>query len=120
MSRSVKVTHIYALPNGDSNFADLEINLNDQGKFGFMSEPYTGSGLIFREMPQDYDSGWHVVPQALYLVVLEGQIKISVGTGKEKILGAGSVLFAEDTIGGGHRTQSISSSPIKSLLYKLE
>jgi mannose-6-phosphate isomerase-like protein (cupin superfamily) len=116
----MNVTHIYALPNGDSTFSDLEINLIDQGKFGFMSEPYKGSGLIFREMPQDYDSGWHVVPQALYLVILEGQIKISVGTGQKRVLGPGSVLFAEDTVGGGHRTQSISSGPIKSLLYKLD
>lgn len=116
----MEVTHIYALPNGDSVFSDLKIDLIDQGKFGFMSEPYKGSGLIFREMPQDYDSGWHVVPQALYLVILEGKIKISVGTGQERILEAGSVLFAEDTVGGGHRTQSIGSSPIKSLLYKLE
>lgn len=116
----MKVLHIYSLPNGDSAFEDLELKLVDQGKFGLMSEAFKGPGLVFREMPATYDSGWHAVPQSLYLVILEGQIKISVSTGEVRNLGPGSVIFAEDVSGHGHRTESTSSSVIKSLLYKVD
>ena len=116
----MKVTHIYSLPNGDSAFQDLKITLIDQGKFGLLSEPVKGPGLVFREMPSNYDSSWHVVPQALYLVILEGQVKISAWTGEVRHLGPGSIIFAEDISGNGHRTESVSSSVIKSMLYKIE
>ena len=116
----MKVTHIYSLANGNSAFEDLEIILADQGKFGFMSEPVNGPGLIFREMSSTYDSGWHTVPQSLYLVILEGQVKISAGTGEVRHLGPGSVIFAEDISGNGHRTESASSNVIRTLLYKID
>jgi len=116
----MKVTHIYSLPNGDSAFQDLELTLIDQGKFGLMSDPVKGPGLIFREMPSNYDSGWHAVPQPLYLVILEGKVRISAGTGEVRQLGPGSIIFAEDISGNGHRTESVSSDVIKSLLYKVD
>lgn len=115
----MKITRIHALADGKSCFEDMEIALADQGKFGFMSELQEAPGIIFREIAEDYDSGWHVVPGRLYLVILRGTIEITPGLGQPRLFGPGSAILAEDIDGTGHRTKAIGHERVQSILVQL-
>lgn len=109
---------IFADAGGESHFEDMPIPLEDKGKFGLMSAPFANDGLIFREVGADYDSGWHCVPQPLFLVILEGTLNIRASNGEERNCGPGTVIYAVDTEGRGHRTTAANNQTVKSLLIK--
>lgn len=112
------VLKIFSDDQGETHFEDMAMPLEDKGKFGLMSAPFSNSGLIFREVGADYDSGWHCVPQPLFLVILEGTLQISVSSGAQRRCGPGAVIYAIDTEGRGHRTTAENNQVVKSLLIK--
>ncbi len=115
----MNIVKISAGPDGKSFFQDLPVPLTDKGKFGRFSELQEAPGILFRVAAADYASGWHVVPNPLYLIFLGGQVEITAGTGEKRVFGAGSVLYADDIAGEGHSTRSISSEPVRSVLVNL-
>lgn len=116
----MKITRIYARGDGNSAFEDQEVVLTDKGKFGLMSDLQAAPGIIFREVAADYDSGWHLVPGRLYLVILEGQLGIQTGDGAERRFGPGAVILAEDIAGTGHRTRALAGQGVRSILVTLQ
>lgn len=115
----MKITRIYARGDGNSAFEDQEVPLADKGRFGSMSELQPAPGIIFREVAADYDSGWHVVPARLFLVILAGKLAIECGDGQQRRFGPGSVILAEDTDGKGHRTRAAGGTGVRSILVTL-
>lgn len=115
----MNLVKIIAGPDGKSLFQDTPITLTDKGKFGRFSDLQVVPGFMFREADADYASGWHVVPNPVYLIFLDGQVEITVGTGEKRVFGAGSVIYADDMTGEGHSTRSVSSDPVQSILINL-
>ncbi len=115
----MKITRITTGPDGKTRFEDEDIALSDRGKFGWMSELQASPGIVFREMPRDYDSGWHTVPGRLYLVILGGSVEIEVGSGENRQFSTGAIIRPEDMDGTGHRTRAVGGVPVRSLLVNL-
>ena len=115
----MNLVKISAGPDGKSFFEDTPITLTDKGKFGRFSDLQVVPGFMFRESGADYASGWHVVPNPVYLIFLGGQVEITVGTGEKRVFGAGSVVYADGMAGEGHSTRSVSSNPVQSILVNL-
>ena len=67
----------------------------------------------------EYDYDWHRAPQRQFIVLLDGEIEIEVGTGEIRRFRGGEVLLVEDTEGQGHRTRSIGEAPRRSLFLPL-
>jgi len=105
--------------DGTSKFEDIKIKLVPKGKFGDFSDLLATKGFLFRESGIGYDSGWHPVPCPLYMVILEGEVEITVGSGECRKFGPGSVIYAVDTLGQGHRTRSLGASGFSSLRLDL-
>jgi hypothetical protein len=104
------VMKITAIVNGDddqSRFQDLIIPLEDKGRFGRFSALHPAPGFVFRESDSGYDSGWHTVPNPLFMIILSGTIEVTSGAGETRRLERGSVLYAGDTKGRGHRTRAV-------------
>ena len=116
----MKIVKISAGADGKSYFEDEPLTLTDKGKFGRFSDLQPAPGILFRESDANYDSGWHVVPNPVYLIFLGGKVEITVGTGEKRVFGPGSVVHATDMTGGGHTTRSISDEPIRSVLVNLQ
>jgi hypothetical protein len=115
----MKIVMIASDAAGNSYFKDETVKLTDKGKFGRFSELQPAPGILFREAGADYNSGWHAVPNPVYLIILDGKIEIEVGTGEKRVFGPGSVIHAVDTAGKGHITYSVSDEPVRSILVNL-
>lgn len=115
----MKITRVYATPDGESHFEEIEIPLRDAGEIGRLSEKYPVQHIIFRENAPDYDYDWHHAPQRQYIALLDGEIELEVSDGERRRFRGGDVLLVEDTTGKGHRTRTVNDQPRRSLFILL-
>jgi hypothetical protein len=100
---------MYADPEGESHFEDVEIEFGDIAVAGSvepwgLSEPIPVTSATFlRRSAAAATIGWHNAPRRQFVIRLEGDVDIEVSDGEVRHLGPGSVLLAEDTTGKGHR-----------------
>jgi uncharacterized cupin superfamily protein len=69
--------------------------------------------------PPEYDFDWHPAPQRQYIVLLDGEIEITVADGEARRFRGGDVLLVEDTKGRGHRTRTVDKRPRRSIFITL-
>ncbi|HEX7071554.1 MAG TPA: cupin domain-containing protein [Rhodothermales bacterium] len=115
----MRITRIYATPDGESHFEDMEIAVEDAGPIGSLSEPVQAHAVTFRENDADYDFDWHQAPQRQFVVLLDGHIEIEVSDGERRQFRGGDVLLVEDVIGRGHRSRTVDGKPRRSLFIAL-
>lgn len=113
------ITRIYTDHQGDSQFEDISIPLQDSGDIGSLSELLPASGIIFREVMPTYDYDFHNAPQRQYIILLDGGIEIESSLGIKRTFHAGEVLLMEDTEGKGHKTKNLTPQKRKSIFIPL-
>ena len=116
----MKVTRVYATPDGESHFEEVEIRLRDAGEIGMLSEGIPARHVIFRENAPSYDYDWHHAPQRQYIALLDGEIEIEVSGGEKRRFRGGDILLMEDTSGRGHRTKTVDGNSRRSIFITLE
>jgi hypothetical protein len=116
----MRVTRIATRADGETQFSDVEIPLADAGAIGRLSEILPATGVVFRETPADYDYDWHPAPRRQYIVLLDGEIEITVGDGETRRFRGGDVLLVEDTEGRGHRTRTVDGRTRRSIFIALD
>lgn len=116
----MKVARVYADRDGESHFAEAEVELHDKGPIGFLSTPTPAKSVIFRENDPGYDYDWHVAPARQFIVLLDGAIEIEVSDGTSRIFRGGEVLLMEDTTGKGHRTRHVEQMRRRSIFIVLD
>ena len=116
----MKITRIHETSDGVSHFEDVEIPLRDAGEIGRLSGVHPATGVIFRETSPDYDFDWHPAPRRQYIVLLDGNIEITVGDGETRRFTGGDILLVEDTTGRGHRTRTTDGRTRRSLFIALD
>ncbi|WP_332459662.1 hypothetical protein [Caballeronia hypogeia] len=73
-----------------------------------LSLPQPCESVLVHEFDDSYCLGWHNPPSRQYVVVLEGELEISVqGTNAVQRFAAGSMFLAGDMQGTGHQTRAI-------------
>jgi len=115
----MRITRIYSDANGESHFENVEISLKDAGEIGRLSERFPASGIIFRENDADYDYDWHTAPARQYIIMLDGEIEIEVGSGEKRRFRGGDILLVEDVSGRGHKTRVTNHQPRRSIFVTL-
>jgi hypothetical protein len=118
--RTMKITRVYTGADNKSHFEDIEVELKDGGKAGFMSSLQKATGVVFRETDGSYNYDFHNAPRRQYVVNLEGEVEIEVGDGTKRLLRSGDILLAEDTTGQGHISRAVGGKPRKSLFITLD
>ena len=118
--RTMKITRVYTGADNKSHFEDIEVELKDGGKAGFMSSLQKATGVVFRETDGSYNFDFHNAPRRQYVVNLEGEVEIEVGDGTKRLLRSGDILLAEDTTGQGHISRAVGGKPRKSLFITLD
>jgi len=118
--RTMKITRVYTGADNKSHFEDIEVQLKDGGKAGFMSALEKATGVVFRETDGLYNFDFHNAPRRQYVVNLEGEVEIEVGDGTKRLLRSGDILLAEDTTGQGHISRAVGGKPRKSLFITLD
>ncbi len=114
------VVRVFTGTDGRSHFDDLEIELDDYGSMGKISQLWAGKGVQFRIVEGDYHLDYHCAPRRQFVVNLTGSVEIEVGDGTKRLLGPGSVLLAEDITGQGHISRSVAGEPRACLFIHLD
>jgi len=116
----MKVLRVYTGEDDRSHLEEVEIPLPIAQPFGQVSELHKGEGVIFRESPADYDSGFHNAPRRQYVVILAGTMEVETGDGTKRRLGPGEILLGDDMTGEGHITRALGGTPGRSLFIPLD
>jgi len=115
----MQIVRVYTGSDGESHFEDVDVEFDEGGPFGRISQMVKAKGVIFREVDGDYDLDFHNAPRRQYVVNLTGSVDLIVGDGTRRRLGPGTVLLAEDTTGRGHKSQNVGGEPRTCLFIPL-
>jgi hypothetical protein len=114
------IHNLYADENGESHFRDIEVQWLQDLPGGKLSERRHATGVIFRETAGDYDLDWHPAPRRQYIVNLDAGVELTASDGERRIIGAGEVIFVEDTTGKGHLSKAVSGRVRHSIFIPID
>ena len=100
---------IYADPDGESHFEDLDIALHPQPSGADYSALHPATGVIFRRNPADQFLDWHPAPRRQYVITLSGEAEVEASDGEVRQIGPGTIMLADDTTGKGHITRGVGT-----------
>ena len=103
----MKIHRLYADEKGESHWQDVEVEFTERTRAGRLSKRLPATGIIFREVPADYDLDWHPAPRRQYIINLDGGVQITASDGQTRRIGAGEVILVEDTSGKGHLSKNL-------------
>jgi len=111
----IKILKIYTDESGETHFGTITIDLKDKGTIGKISDLVSGTGVMFRTTPGDYNFDWHNTPRKQFVVNLDAPVKIQTSDKETRIIEKGQVFLLEDTKGKGHYSESINNQSRTSL-----
>ena len=104
----MKCLHIYATPDGESHFGEVEIATTmtplfpNEAPFE-LSAYYPASSIRFVHIPAGVrEADFHIPPDKLLAIWLDGQVEFETSDGQVRRLSAGNAVLVEDTHGKGH------------------
>jgi len=105
----MKIIRLYADDKGESHFQDIEVEFEAPTPSGRVSARQPATGIIFREVPGEYDLDWHPAPRRQYIVNLDAGVQLTASDGEVRRVKAGEVVLVEDTWGKGHLSKAIEN-----------
>ena len=118
--RIVKYLRIYAGPDGESHFEDVDVEMSSGAGQSELSALIPATGIIFRRSSADQYIDWHRAPRRQFVITLSGEAEVEASDGEVRHIGPGTVLLAEDTTGKGHITRGVGNVERLSLFVPLE
>src|SRR5262245_14312836 len=118
----MQYVRIYADPDGESHFEDIEVPMQAMTTVTGVSKTEgqympIGNTLIFTKVDSGSEDAaslssggwgpWHPAPPH-FTIWLEGEIEIEVSDGEVRRFRAGEVVLGEDATGKGHRNRRLS------------
>jgi hypothetical protein len=103
----MKIHRLWVDEKGESHFQDVDVRFEESTRAGRLSARLPATGIIFREVPPDYDLDWHPAPRRQYIINLDAGVQITASDGEARRIGAGEVLLVEDTWGKGHLSKAL-------------
>ena len=105
----MKITRLYADDKGESHFQDIEVEFEAPTPSGRVSARQPATGIMFREVPGEYDLDWHPAPRRQYIINLDAGVQLTASDGEVRRVKAGEVVLVEDTWGKGHLSKAIEN-----------
>jgi hypothetical protein len=104
----MKCLRIYATPDGESRFDEIDIPTSERPIFPDaapfeLSASYPAARIRFTRIPAGMRVlGYHTVPEPTLTVRLEGSVEYETSDGEVRQVSAGSFVLLEDVQGKGH------------------
>jgi len=105
----MKIIRLYADDKGESHFQDIEVEFEAPTPSGRVSARQPATGIIFREVPGEYDLDWHPAPRRQYIINLDAGVQLTASDGEVRRVKAGEVVLVEDTWGKGHLSKAVDN-----------
>lgn len=115
----MKYLRIYAGPDGESHFEDVEVELQPGAGASELSALIPATGVIFRRSRADQHIDFHPAPRRQFVITLSGEAEIEASDGEVRRIGPGTVMLADDTTGKGHITRGVGTAERLSLFVPL-
>ncbi len=115
----MKYFRIYAGPDGESHFEDVEVPMRSGPAQSDLSELIPATGVIFRRSSASQYVDWHPAPRRQFVITLSGEAEIEASDGEVRHIGPGTVMLAEDTTGKGHITRGVGTADRLSIFVPL-
>jgi hypothetical protein len=117
-------TRLYADANGDSHFADGEVDLTEVAYAPpappyFIAEAEPARAVVMTEMPPGWFGDWHPSPRLQWWFQLGGELEVEVSDGEKRRFVAGSIVRVEDTRGKGHVTRVVGDEHVRAVYVQL-
>ena len=103
----MRIHRLYADRQGETHFEDVDVQFTETTPAGRLSARLPATGIIFRQVPGNYDLDWHPAPRRQYIVNLDAGVQITASDGESRRIGAGEVILVEDTWGRGHLSKAL-------------
>lgn len=103
------ITELYTGNDQQSHFREIEIMAETQQELGMYSQIFSTSGFMLRRFNSGATYDWHTAPQRQYIIYLEGEVEIEIGSGEKRRFKAGDILLANDLTGKGHITRTLTA-----------
>ena len=116
----MRIHNLYVDESGGSRFRDIDVEWVQDSPGGKLSRRLPATGVIFRETSGDYDLDWHTAPRRQYIVNLDAGVALTASDGETRIIGAGEVIFVEDTTGKGHLSKAVSGQVRRSIFIPVD
>jgi len=113
----VKYTRIYAGPDGESHFEDLDVPLTEvpyapPAPPFFVSQATPASAVALTSLPAGWRGDWHPSPRLQWWFQLDGELDVRTSDGDSRHFGPGAIVRVEDTTGRGHTTTVVSADAV--------
>jgi hypothetical protein len=113
----VRYTRLYASPDGESHFEELDVDLAEvpyapPAPPYFVSEATPATGVVMTTLPPGWFGDWHPSPRLQWWFQLGGELAVHTSDGDSRLFGPGSIVRVEDTTGRGHTTRVTSAEPV--------
>lgn len=105
-------TRVYSDSNGESHFEESVLELTEVD-FAPPAPPLLLSNFTdatsygFLSAPPDWFGDWHPTPQRQAMLVMSGEVEITVSDGETRRFGPGKMCVLEDVTGKGHATRVV-------------
>jgi quercetin dioxygenase-like cupin family protein len=107
----IRCVRLWTGDDGESHFEEGWIDLPTSSRGDAVSPVAAALSVSFRETHKGGAFDWHDAPARQLVLTLCGVLEFEIRGGQRFTLGAGDVLLAEDTTGGGHRWHAVGDIP---------
>jgi hypothetical protein len=122
-----KKVELYTNESGYSQFRELEIELNEAGNIGFLSDDLSASNYQLRHSPIGYKSDFHNSTTPQWVFILSGTMRIGLRDGTHRDFKAGESFYSNDTPPAanvaksvpGHNSAQVGSEPLQTLFLRV-
>ena len=119
----MNAVRIFSDTEGESHFEDIELDLLPLAVGDLRTastENWPASTVQFRQVDDDFESGFHVAPKRRIVINLAGFSELEVSSGERRIVGPGVVQLVEDLEGRGHKAAKTTGEPLQMLIIGLD
>lgn len=120
LEHNVRVQVTETEPDGSTRFIDEFIPFTSHSGPLRTTAAMSATAMSFRWTPGAFDFDFHPSPRQRLVLVTEGALEITVGSGEARIFRPGDILSIRDTWGQGHRSRSVNGKPFRSAFIALD
>ena len=117
---------LYTDDKGYSQFRELDIEMNEAGNIGFLSDNITASSYQLRYSPPGYKSDFHNSMTPQWVFILSGTMRIGLRDGSTRDFKAGESFYSNDIPPSiavaddvpGHSSAQVGDEPLQTLFLR--
>jgi quercetin dioxygenase-like cupin family protein len=116
----IRCVRIWTGDDRNSHFEEGVIDLEAGQRGDVLSDKMAATTISFQETASGGAFAWHTAPHKQLVITLSGTLDFQTRDGEHFLIRPGDILFAEDTVGSGHRWKLTDDQPWRRAYVVLE